>query len=523
MGMYLDPDHEAFSQALRNPIYVDKSLLLDYTNQLIGTADCKLCVSRPRRFGKSTDANMLSAYYSCGNDASPLFSALNISSKESYHAHLNRYHVIHLNMQNFLSRTGNVEGMLAYLTALLLREIRVVFPNTDLFDEKNLPSILEDTYVQHDASFVFVIDEWDCIFREYKDDEKGQKKYLDFLRDLLKDKPYVKLAYMTGILPIKKYGTHSALNLFDEISMIDAGPLSDFMGFTETEVKDLCDAYHIDYAEMKHWYDGYHLTEDRFTFSPRSVVMAIRRRKFGSYWTNTETYEALRRYIDMNLQGLKDDIVRLLAGDRITINANQFQNDMTSLHSKDDVLTLLVHLGYLSCTHSENDTIVNVPNREIMESFIDSVENSSWDSISDLLIRSDELLKATWDMDEEKVAHIIEDVHLDTSVLTYNNENALSYVLSIAYIAARNEYTMVRELPAGKGFADIAFIPRGDKPAMLVELKWKLDADTALNQIKSKQYPHALERYQERLLLVGISYDRKNKRHRCRIEWYKKS
>ena len=274
---------------------------------------------------------------------------------------------------------------------------------------------------------------------------------------------------------------------------------------------------------MKHWYDGYHLTEDRFTFSPRSVVMAIRRRRFGSYWTNTETYEALRRYIDMNLQGLKDDIVRLLAGDRITINANQFQNDMTSLHSKDDVLTLLVHLGYLSCTHSENDTIVNIPNREIMESFIDSVENSSWDSISDLLIRSDELLKATWDMDEEKVAHIIEDVHLDTSVLTYNNENALSFVLSIAYIAARNEYTMVRELPAGKGVTDIAFIPRRDKPAMLVELKWKLDADTALNQIKSKQYPHALERYQERLLLVGISYDRKNKRHRCRIEWYNKS
>ena len=336
------------------------------------------------------------------------------------------------------------------------------------------------------------------------------------LRNLLKDKPYVKLAYMTGILPIKKYGTHSALNMFEEISMIEPELLAEFMGFTENEVKDLCSLYNVSYEEMREWYDGYYMTDCLSTFSPRSVVASIDRKKFGNYWTSTETYEALRVYIDMNYDGLRDDVVKLLAGEEVYLNTNKFQNDMTTFKSKDDVLTLLIHLGYLGY-NSSNQTCY-IPNKEVTSSFVASVEDSSWNETTKALLNSRELLEATWNQDEKKVAKYIEEAHLDTSILTYNNENALSYTISIAYMYARNYYTIVREIPSGKGYADMVLIPKDDKPAMIIELKWNQDVETAITQIKEKKYPKVLEEYKDNLLIVGITYDKKTKKHICRIE-----
>lgn len=290
------------------------------------------------------------------------------------------------------------------------------------------------------------------------------------------------------------------------------------MGFTEMEVEDLCIKYDMDYEKMREWYDGYHITKSLSTFSPRSVVASIKRKNFGNYWSATETYEALKVYIDMNYDGLKDDVIQLLAGKDIYVNTNKFQNDMITFKSKDDVLTLLIHLGYLG--YNSEDRTVYIPNKEVESSFISSIEDSSWNETTRALLNSRELLEATWQKDEEAVARYIEEAHLDTSILTYNNENALSYTISIAYIYiyARNHYTIIREMPAGKGYADMVFIPKSDKKAMIVELKWDKEANTALNQIKEKKYPKVLEKYKDNLLIVGITYDVKTKKYICKIE-----
>ena len=516
MGLYLNPRNDSFQQAINNPIYVDKSLLINYTNQLIGTGDNKLCVSRPRRFGKSTDANMLVAYYSKGCDSHHIFDSLKISQTAHYLEHLNQHHVIHINMQDFLSKTHDINKMILLLAKLIFREIKKAFCDVDYIDSSNLVQIMEDVYVEASARFIFIIDEWDCIFREYKQDKEAQKQYLDFLRNLLKDKPYVELAYMTGILPIKKYGTHSALNMFKEISMLNATPLESFMGFTEQEVYDLCLKYNMDYNEMKKWYDGYRMSDDISVYNHRSVVYALMDRKYENYWTSTETYEALQVYIDMNFDDLKDNIVQLLAEENVPVQTTSFQNDMTTFKSKDDVLTLLIHLGYLG--YNSSDHTCYIPNKEVVDSFVNSIRSSDWHETTKALLNSRELLEATWRQDEEAVARYIEEAHLNTSILTYNNENALAYTLSLAYITARDDYTIIREMPTGKGFADIVLIPYRDKPAMIIELKWNQEVKTAIDQIKEKKYPKGLEKYKENLLIVGISYDKKTKKHICHIE-----
>ena len=519
MGIYLNPNNEKYAEMLRGEVFVDHSLLIEKTNPLICTPNKMLCVSRPRRFGKSTDANMLVAYYSKGCDSSQIFNDLKISQTELYQKHLNQHNVIHINMQDFLSKTHDIDKMLILLTKLIFRDIKKVYQEIEYFDINDLIQVLEDVYAEVNERFIFVIDEWDCIFREYKNNKEAQSQYLDFLRNLLKDKPYVELAYMTGILPIKKYGTHSALNMFKEISILNPTPLEEFMGFTEKEVQDLCLKYDMDYEKMKDWYDGYRMTDDLSVYNHRSVVYALMDRKYENYWSATETYEALRVYIDMNYDGLKDDVIKLLAGEEVYLNIDKFQNDMTTFKSKDDVLTLLIHLGYLG--YNSSDQTCYIPNKEVTSSFVASIEDSSWNETTKALLNSRALLEATWNREEELVAKYIEEAHLDTAILTYNNENALSYTISIAYIYARNHYTIIREMPSGKGYADMVFIPKDDKPAMIVELKWDQEVETAIDQIKEKKYYYGLEKYLDDLILVGISYDKKSKKHSCIIERYR--
>ena len=516
---YWNPDNEDFKISCNGKIYVDKSMLIDYTNSILHTPERFICVSRPRRFGKSTDANMLVAYYSKGCDSKALFDHLKIAHRDSYKKHLNKHHVIYLNMQSFVSNQENIQEMIKFLTSQVILELKTEISDVQFQDETKLRLCLEDIYRYKGEKFVFIIDEWDCIFREFPNDLNSQKVYLDFLRDLLKDKKYVSLAYMTGILPIKKYGTHSALNMFKEISMVSPDPIEKFMGFTEEEVKKLCEEYQIDFDEMKARYDGYHLNKEVSILSPRSVVFSLMDRKFKNYWASTETYESLKVYIDMNFDGLKDDIIKLLARKRVIINASKFQNDMTTFQSKDDVFTLLVHLGYLG--YDEETSEVYIPNNEVVESFVNSIEDSNWGPVSESLRNSMNLIQATYACDGEQVAEYIEKAHLETSILQYNNENALAYTIYLAYIMARNDYTMVREFPSGKGFADVVFIPRYDKPAMIIELKYDQDVDSAIKQIKEKKYFFGLEKYLDNLLLVGINYDKNTKKHTCTIEKFR--
>ena len=518
MGIYLNPGNIDFQQALNSKIYVDKSMLIEYANSVIYTEQKFICVSRPRRFGKSMAANMLTAYYSCGCDSKEMFSQLKIAEAESFEKHLNRYNVIHINMVNFLERSESIDDMLDYLKKRLLHEIKKENGDVECFDWNDLVSVLDEVFQEKKIPFVFIIDEWDCIFRVHKSDEKSQTKYLNFLRNLLKDQSYVALAYMTGILPIKKYGEHSAINAFYEYSMTDAEPISEFTGFTESEVKELCLKYDKSFSEMKRWYDGYNLNEISI-YNPKSVVESILRGQFNNYWTSTETYEALKIYIEMNFDGLKDTIIELLAGEKVVIDTTTFTNDMVTFVTKDDVLTLLIHLGYL--TYDFYTKEVSIPNYEISEQFASTIKVMGWSEVADSLRSSDELLKATLNFNEEKVAELIDKAHSEnTSILKYNDENSLSCVISLAYYSARKTYTIDRELPAGKGYADLVFKPRknNSNPAMIVELKYDQSAEGAIEQIKKKQYTDCLKDYSGEILLVGINYDKDNKRHTCKIE-----
>lgn len=519
MGIYLNPGAERYQMALDSQIYVDKSGMIRELNKLLNTEQRFVCVSRPRRFGKTMTANMICAYYD-RTVRRELFQNLKISSEKDGMLFQGRFNVLRINMQEFLSRNRNIGEMLASLRQSVMWDLRKEYPDILLFDDQDMIRSMADIYEATHIPYVIVIDEWDCIFREYPHDTSTQRAYLDFLRDWMKDNPYIALAYMTGILPIKKYGTHSALNMFSEYSMENPRQFAQYIGFTGKETEDLCNRYHMDYSECCAWYDGYSFTGCPHIYSPKSVVDAMLAGIFDDYWNKTETYEALKIYIDMNFDGLRDKIVAMMAGEHVRIDTGSFQNDMTTFHNADDVMTLLIHLGYLGY-HFETKEVF-IPNNEILSEFVTATMVSKWSEIIHSVKDSDQLLQATWNGDEAAVAAAVEKAHLETSHLQYNDENALSYTISLAYYAAREYYTLVREeLPAGKGFADIGFLPRrkyADKPAMIVELKWDQSADSAIRQIHEKNYPAALQDYKQNLLLVGISYDRKTRQHQCRIE-----
>ena len=519
MGTYLNPGNHKFQEVLASDIYVDKTGLLRYTNSVLHTLQKYVCVSRPRRFGKSVTVNMLTAYYSRGCNSGKLFEDLEISKDKNYKTHLNQYNTISLNMQEFLSRTGDVKSLLLRMQKMVMRELKSEYPDVDYFDDTDLIESMQDIFNQRQTSFIIIIDEWDCIFREYREDKEAQELYLDFLRDFLKDKAYVRLAYMTGILPIKKYGTHSALNMFDEFSMIDPGPLASYVGFTEAEVQALCERYKMDMQEIKAWYDGYSFDGEMSVYSPRSVVSCMQYGRLENYWNRTESFEALQVYIDMNFAGLKDDVLRMIAGERVPVNTGNFTNDMTTFRNEDDVFTLLIHLGYLAYDYENRS--VKIPNNEIRTEYVNTVSASDWGEVSKALKYSADTLEAIWQGREEQVAQSMKEAHFETSHIQYNDENALSYTISLALYAARNFYSVYREQPGGKGFADLVFVPRKkfpDKPALVVELKWDKSAEGAVAQIKRQEYCRSLAEYKGNILLVGINYDKRTKEHQCRIE-----
>lgn len=523
MGIYLNPGNGKFKEAINSQIYVDKSMLIDATNMFVNTLQKYVCISRPRRFGKSVAANMLTAYYGKGTDSKELFQELKITQADSFEKHLNQYDVIFLNMQEFLSRSSSMQEMLYRIKKLVARELMNEYPDVDYFDKEDLVQCMQEIYAEHISSFVFIIDEWDCVFREYKNDKEAQEKYLDFLRDMLKDKEYVALAYMTGILPIKKYGTHSALNMFNEYSMLEAGVFSEFVGFTQSEVEDLCNRYGMNIEDVKEWYDGYYFDGVGAIYNPRSVVCCMQFRNYNNYWNQTETFEALRVYIDMNFEGLKDDVISMIAGNRVRVNTGSFVNDMTSLAVKDDVYTLLIHLGYLAYDLEMQQAYI--PNNEVRQEFINCVSVSDWGEVSKALKNSADTLQAIWENRPSQVVLGIEQAHFETSHIQYNDENALSYTISLALYSARNFYTIYRELPTGKGFADMVYLPRkkfADKPAIVVELKWDKSAEGAIAQIKNKQYVKSLQEYEGNILLVGVNYNKDTREHECVIEEWEK-
>lgn len=523
MGRYLNVGNAGF-RSVKKGLYVDKSGLISFINKTLGTSDKLTCVSRPRRFGKSFAAKMLCAYYDKSCDSRELFQDLEISADPAFKTYLNQYNVLYLDITWFLSNADNIQNTVTYLQKKVVEELRFLYPSVKE-EEETLPMMLSAIHLATDQKFIIIIDEWDALFRETKENTKLQEEYLQLLRGLFKSNltdHMIEAAYMTGILPIKKYGTQSALTDFREYTMIQPKKLAKYAGFTETEVSQLCVRYQMDFDDMKKWYDGYSFSKIASVYSPNSVMESIKNEEFGTYWTQTETYESLKSYINMNFDGLKEDILNMLAGNRCKISTRKFQNDMINISSKDDILTLLVHLGYFAFDSTTSE--IFIPNLEVADEFKNAVEDSGWNQIADALRKSDELLNATIAGDSMTVAKAIDEIHTENiSLFAYNNENSLSCVIALAYFSAQKEYVLLRELPTGKGFADVVFLPRkkSKKPAMIIELKWDKSASGAIQQIKDKQYTGALKHDTNEILLVGINYLKKTKKHECVIESYK--
>ena len=497
-------------------IYVDKSELLIHTNQFIETEHKYICISRPRRFGKTLSAKMVAAYYDRTGSAETAFKNLKITKHHSFNVFANKYIVIQITIQTYLSKSKNINKLIQNIQKDIILDLAKQYDNINISDDiNNIMKLVAQTTGQ---KFVIVIDEWDCLFRELREQEAWQKQYLDFLRSWLKDQDHIALVYMTGILPIKKYGTHSALNMFDEYSMLAAAPFTEFVGFTEAEVQELCQELHRDFDECKKWYDGYQIDNYTAIYNPRSVSSYLSSGIVKTYWNNTESYEALRMYITMKKYGLRETMTKLLANSAVPVRTGAFANDMKTFHSHDDVLTLLVHLGYLS--YDATQASVRIPNKEIAEEFVSAMQNGDWPIVIKAIDNSQQLLAAVLKLEAETVASGVEAAHQEMSHLQYNDENALAYTISLAFYAAREQYTMVREFPAGKGFADLVFLPRPHCPwpILLIELKWDKTAKAGIEQIRARQYPASLAEHAGKVLLVGINYSKKSKKHSCSIE-----
>ena len=526
MGIYFNPTNESFTKDRNYEIYVDKTELIAYLNKVICTPRNCLSVSHARRFGKSHAAGMIDAYYSLGCDSSKLFDNTKISSHADYKKYMNKYNVIHLDISSFWDdfKDNLVEKIKEYI----IDDFKKSF-NDEIDYSKKFNVILMSVYQKTTIPFVIIIDEWDCVIRN-SDDKELVHSYLQFLHSLFKSeesKAFLALGYITGILPIKKIKDESALNNFREYTMLKSKPITKYYGFTEEEVKELCKKYDMDFDSVKAWYNGY-LIDGIHMYNPNSVTQAMIDQDCDSYWRNTSSFSSINTFITMNYAGLKDDIMTMLAGGKVMVDTRSFQNDLSDIHSKDDALTALIHLGYLG--YDADRKSAYIPNYEVAEAFQMALKTGTWDEISKAISRCDELLMATIDGDETKVAEIIEQAHdTYTSVLKYNDENSLSCVLTMAYFTAPGYYNIVREMPAGKGFADFAFIPRlnaGFRPAIIVELKYNQSAETAIKQIKEKKYHGALSGYSDKILLVGINYNADGsdkKYHTCVIEEWRNS
>lgn len=471
---------------------------------------------------------MLTAYYSKGCDSEEMFSGLEISKSPDFKMHLNQYDVIHLDVQWCLEPAGGAERVVSYITGKTIEELKQYYPNT-LPDEINsLPEALSRIHTLTGQKFIIIIDEWDVLIRDEAANQKVQEEYIHFLRGLFKGvepTKYIQLAYLTGILPIKKEKKQSSLNNFDEFTMLEATDLAQYIGFTEKEVKALCNKYNKDFEKVKLWYDGY-LLEDYQVYNPKAVVSAMLKGKFRSYWSETGSYEAVVPLINMDFDGLKTAIIEMLSGTAVRVNTTTFKNDIVSFMNKNDVLTYLIHLGYLG--YNQINQTAFIPNEEIRQELTTATESTKWNELISFQQESEKLLNSTLDMNSEEVAAGIEKIHTEyTSSIQYNNENSLSSVLDIAYLSTIQYYFKpIRELPTGRGFADFVFIPKPEYkqyyPALVVELKWNKNAQTALKQIKDKKYPDSILYYTGEILLVEISYVSKTKEHHCIIEKYEK-
>jgi len=542
MGSFLNSGNGEFLLDRNSGWYIDMSGIIRLTNARINKGGMRyLCITRPKRFGKSLTAHMLKAYYDCSVDSEELFSGLEISNDPDFKTYLNSFYVIFIDMAHVGGKYHSVDETIQCLKEDILYDIQSALDpemqSSDLkrsIERQDLSEAIREIYKITGRQFVFIIDEWDYLFRVYPKDQEGGKKFQKWLNMLLKDASYAALVYMTGILPVKTYGSDSILNMFREKSIVNTGDFAPYTGFTEERVREICDKYGSSFENMKLWYDGYTVNGISI-YNPNSVMCAVQEKSFESYWTQSSTFEDVKYYISRNLDGLREKVQALLNGIRIEISMRSYSFDLSNFSSSESVLAALVHLGYLTFERSDlsEDSeerkspptgYVRIPNLEVREEFEIAMRNDAdYANRMEICRRSENLLSATLACDEEAVAKGIEEAHERySSILKVNDENSLLGVLYNAYYMAQADYVIFNEMPSGKGYADLAFIPKKgvSKPPLIVEMKYDQDAETAIDQIKSRNYHGKLAEGWGEVLLAGINYDKNNrlKPYTCRIE-----
>ena len=524
MGIYLNPNNDNFKKITRAEIYVDKTMMISVLNGFMETAREYVCVSRPRRFGKTIAGNMLSAYYSKGCDSRELFAPYKISGDKSFESNLNKLNVIKIDMNSEYQNARDKDRLLDDLQDKIIEEFSVQFPEMAFSNHNSVADCILKAYDQKGEKFVIIIDEYDVLVREIVS-QKLFDQYLSFLNGLFKSdtlRPAIALAYITGILPVVRDRIQSKLNNFWEYTILDAEELAEYIGFTAPEVQALCEQYGVDYEECRRWYDGYRQHEFEI-YNPESVVKCIQTKKFANFWSKTSTYAVIVDRIQANFEGTKDDVIRMLAGESVDVNVTMYMNTMTEFHSKDDAFTYLIHIGYLA--YNMDDETCRIPNNEIQQEWKNAVSVVAEYKVTDRIIKaSKDLLAETLRLNADAVAKSLDESHIHvTSNRSYNNEDALQSAIYLSFIYALNKYTIIKEMTTGKGFADVVFIPFvPNHPAMIIELKRNSSTESAVTQIREKRYFDSLSAYSGNLLFVGVNYDEASKTHECKIEQFVK-
>ena len=431
MGTYVNPGTKNMEIDIDDEFYVDKSLLVKVLNTKLNKKDRFICVSRPRRFGKTMAANMIAAYYSKDCDSHDVFSDLKISKDSSFEENINKYTVIQLDMNDVVTNKED-NSITEYINKEVVSELRKIYPSALPEENVSLSKAIKEIFSLTGDQFVFVIDEYDVIIRDQKYSSELDG-YLTFLVSLFKNSataPAIALAYLTGIMPIIKEKTQSKLNNFTEYTMIDPDEMASFMGFTEDEVKSLATHSDMEFGDLKKWYDGYNLNGIE-VYSPKSVISSVEKRRCDDYWVETSSYEAVTDYISLDFKGLKEDVISMFTGNRVEVKTSFYRNTM-SFGTKDDVLTYLIHLGYLA--YDADTSSCFIPNNEIKDMWAHSMERAKgYKDVFQMIKDSKKLLESTWNGDEEAVAEGVGKAHMEAcSILEYNNEGSFQSAIHFA-------------------------------------------------------------------------------------------
>ena len=535
MGIYVNSKnaYALYKKETAKPYFVDKTVLLKELFPLVEEGSHYLCITRPRRFGKTVMANMVASFFSKGHRANDVFQNLQIYQDKDYEKHLNKYTVIHIMFNDLPRNCNSYKQYIERIEETLIKDLKKEYPDMPIDDQNAVWDTLLEIYAEkQDINIVFVFDEWDFIFHQKFVTEDDKLSYLQFLRNLLKDRPYIALVYMTGILPIAKYSSGSELNMFAEFTMTTEQRFSEYFGFTDEEVDGLYLRYIENCAstkmvtrdDLREWYDGYHTRKGERLYNPRSIVLSLSNNNTGNYWTSSGPYDEIFYYIENNIADVREDLALMVSGIPVPAKIQEYAATSMNLQTRDEIFSAMVVYGFLTYENGK----VMIPNKELMDKFADMLKKeASLGYVHRLAKESDRMLRATLAGDTETMAEILELAH-DTEIplLSYNDETELTAVVNLVYLSARDNYRVEREDKSGVGYVDFIFYPvNRDADGIILELKVDHSPDEAIRQIKDKKYILRFtgklgeeRKCAGRILAVGISYNKKQKKHACKVE-----